>query len=232
MQRRWAPQLSSRSIEHISIQPVGGQPSTGALLPKDRSARRQREDRGQNGSGARLEAAVLLYLALIWPSARFVPRRGLRASQIELRLVSQRACDGETSTAGTARVEQRAGAPHSTASTASTPGIHSERLRGTLSRTTVAVPVRLIALQMLGALAQPNQLRPAVVAVLLKGSGSSPQNQSQRACPWVMSLLARAPPSALSTEPFLPTPTPACPASCRSSLPLCLCQMLFPAALR
>lgn len=152
---------------------------------QDRSARRQREATVQSGSGARLEAVVILYLAFIWPSARFVPRRGLRS--VTDRVPSRSARVVVRRAAGKTRVEQRAGAPHST------PTIHSEQLRGTLSRTTVAVPVRLTALQVLGVLAQPNQLRPAVVAVLLKGSGSSPQHQSQRACPWVMSLLARAP---------------------------------------
>lgn len=166
-----------------------------------------------------MKAAVILYLAFIWPSARFVPRSNLQS-------VADRVPSGSARVVVRRAQQRKHASSRGQARLSSKPSAHTGRLQA--SWYAIAHDCRgtcVTALQVLGVLVQPNQLRPAVVTVLSKGSGSSPQHQSQRAFPWVMSLLARAP-RLLSTKPLLPTPTPSSPAPCRSSLPLSLSDAL------
>ncbi|KAF1931680.1 uncharacterized protein M421DRAFT_89941 [Didymella exigua CBS 183.55] len=152
---------------------------------QDRSALSMAAAGGQAGSGVWSKGEgsghTLVGFAMAERSPCAAQRRSKRRRQ---NVVWQRACGSETGAAGKARVEQKAGAPqHAYTHRMAVWYAIAHDCRGTC----------VTAQQVLGALAQPNQLRAAVVAVLLKGSGSSPQHQSQHAFPWVMSLLARAP---------------------------------------
>lgn len=97
--------------------------------------------------------------------------------------------------------------------------------RGTLSR----VRLSRYLCDLSGVLAQPNQLRPAVVAVLSKGFRVKPSTRPNARLPMGEVAFSKSAPSA-STKPLLPTPTPPAPAPCRSSLPHTLSDALCPAA--
>jgi hypothetical protein len=89
MQRRWAPQLSSRSIEHLSSQPVGGQPSTGAVSPKIA----QYGGSGRPESKLALEQGWRQWSYFIWLSCgralALCRAEASKASQTECRLAAR-----------------------------------------------------------------------------------------------------------------------------------------------
>jgi hypothetical protein len=213
MQRRWAPQLSSRSIEQSSSQPVGGEPSTGAASPKIAQ-----------------KAAVMLYLAFIRMTQRSLcaaqrPRERRRQSA-----VWQRACGGETGAAGQARVEQRAGAPQQPASAA--------RLQSTASGSVVRYRARLsrclcdcaASAWILEESRSRISLGPRWSQCCSRVPGQAHSTSPNAPFPWVMSLLARAP--RLLFPPNLSLPHPHLPLLHRAVPPfLYLCQMLCSAAL-